>query len=130
MIKITQRMLNKSIMDANKKVQDFFAENIPSVSYANIPYGHKRIIGDESLMLKIPKRDDFKVERMIRPTCFADGDPCKISLYRRPRGDELIWVSGLTKRAKVSDTLSFELRNETLVVHISEFVFDAPPTKE
>ena len=43
-IKITQRMLNKSIIDANKSVVKFFREYLPELGYDFIENGGKNTL--------------------------------------------------------------------------------------
>jgi len=82
-------MLNKSIIDANKSVVTFFREYLPELGYDFIGNGGKNVI--------LAHYDD------------SHGyTPAQIRLYRRPRGDKLLSVEGLTKRAKAGDTMTFE----------------------
>ena len=88
-IKITQRMLNKSIIDANKSVVTFFREYRPEQGYDLIINGGKNVI--------LAHYDD------------SHGyTPAQIRLYRRPRGDKLLSVEGLTRRAKAGDVMTFQ----------------------
>lgn len=86
-ITLTKRMLDKSIIDANKTVLAFAKANMP-VSYDDIQNGTK----------------------VIQKAYYEDGDPATIRMYRRPRGDELLSIEGLKKRAKVGDVVSFSVR--------------------
>jgi len=88
-INITQRMLNKSIIDANKSVVAFFREYQPELGYDCINNGGKNTLA----------------------AYYDDGHqytPTSIRLYRRPRGDKLLSVQGLTKRANAGNVMTFE----------------------
>ena len=88
-INITQRMLNKSIIDANKSVVKFFREHLPELGYDFIGNGAKNVI--------LAHYDDGH-----------EYTPTQIRLYRRPRGDKLLSVEGLTRRAKAGDFMTFQ----------------------
>tara|TARA_R100001591_G_scaffold35351_1_gene46987 strand:- start:447 stop:830 length:384 start_codon:yes stop_codon:yes gene_type:complete len=88
-IKLTKRMLTKSIMDANKTVQAL-ADEI-DYSYNNIANGDKVVID----------------------ALYEDDTPTEVRLYRRPRGDRLLSVKNLRKFASEGDTLG--LRPEVVV---------------
>ena len=88
-IKLTKRMLTKSIMDANKSVQRM-ADEI-DYSYDEIANGDKVIID----------------------ALYEDDTPTEVRLYRRPRGDRLLSVKNLRKFASEGDTLG--LRPEVVV---------------
>lgn len=83
-IKITQRMLNKSIIDANKSVVDFVKEYLP-VCYDTIENGTK----------------------VTHTLFYSDGEDTQLRLYRRPRGDKLLSIQNLSKKAKAGDTVTF-----------------------
>jgi hypothetical protein len=93
-INITQRMLNKSIIDANKSVVKFFRECLPELGYDFIENGGKNVI--------LAHYDDGH-----------EYTPTQIRLYRRPRGDKLLSVEGLTRRAKAGDVMTFEHDKES-----------------
>ena len=93
-INITQRMLNKSIIDANKSVVAFFREYQPELGYDFIGNGAKNVI--------LAHYDDGH-----------EYTSTQIRLYRRPRGDKLLSVEGLTRRAKAGDVMTFQ--SETAV---------------
>ena len=82
-IKITQRMLNKSIIDANKSVTAFVKEHLP-VDYDHLENGQK----------------------VVFQAIFDDGTRTELRMYRRPRGDELLSIKELIKRAKAGDTVT------------------------
>lgn len=82
MIKVTQRMLDKSIIDANKSVQEFAKTYLP-VNYDDIGNGEK-----------------IEIEAM-----FWDGSDSELRLYRRPRGDRLLSIKHLKKRASAGDMI-------------------------
>ena len=90
-IKITQRMLNKSIIDANKSVVKFFREYLPELGYDSIVNGGKNVI-----LAYYQKDADYAYTST------------QIRFYRRPRGDKLLSVEGLTKRAKSGNIMTFE----------------------
>ena len=90
-IKLTKRMLDKSIIDANKSVLAFVAEYL-SVTYDDLPKG-----ADHVLMNR----------KHIVPAVFEDDTHSEIRLYRRPRGDRLLSIKCLSKVAKVGDTITF-----------------------
>ena len=81
-INITQRMLDKSIIDANKSVQEFSKNYLP-VNYDDIGNGEK-----------------IEIEAI-----FSDGSDSELRLYRRPRGDRLLSIKNLKKRANAGDTI-------------------------
>lgn len=89
-IKITQRMLNKSIIDANKSVVDFVKEYLP-VDYEDLEWnrlnGRKPRVGFESK--------------------FTDGSPSEVRFYLRPRGDKLLSIKNITKKAAAGDIVTF-----------------------
>ena len=82
-IKLTQRMLTKSIIDANKSVLAFAKEHLP-VSYDELKNGQK----------------------VVFRAIFDDGTSTELRMYRRPRGDELLSIKGLINRAKVGDIVT------------------------
>ena len=88
-VKLTKRMLTKSIIDANKSVQQL-ADEI-NYSYNQIANGDKVIID----------------------ALYEDDTPTEVRLYRRPRGDKLLSVKNLRKFASEGDTLG--LRPEVVV---------------
>lgn len=86
-------MLNKSIIDANKSVVKFFREHLPELGYDFIGNGAKNVI--------LAHYESYGYT------------PAQIRLYRRPRGDKLLSVEGLTRRAKAGDVMTFQ--SETAV---------------
>ena len=82
MIKITQRMLDKSIIDANKTVVEFVKNNLP------IPYDHI----DNG-------------QKIVYSAMFEDGQDSELRIYRRPRGDRLLSIKNLKKRASAGNTI-------------------------
>ena len=93
-VKITQRMLNKSIIDANKSVVAFFREYLPELGYDFIVNGGKKVL--------LAHYDDGH-----------EYTPTQIRLYRRPRGDKLLSVEGLTRRATAGNVMTFEHEKES-----------------
>ena len=87
-------MLNKSIIDANKSVVKFFREYLPELGYDFIGNGAKNVL--------LAHYDDGH-----------EYTSTQIRLYRRPRGDKLLSVEGLTRRAKAGDVMTFEHVQET-----------------
>ena len=84
-INLKQRMLNKSIIDANASVRKFLSEETV-LSYDDIPVG-----GNNGVLI---------------PAVFPDGTETKIKFYRRPRGDRQLWIKKLGKHAKDGDTVT------------------------
>lgn len=84
-IVITQRMLNKSIIDANKSVVDFVKEYL-TTTFDDIGNGDKTTI----------------------PAVFEDDTATEIRLYRRPRGDKLMSIKDIKKHVSVGDTITFK----------------------
>ena len=104
-IKITQRMLNKSIIDANKSVLAFVKEYL-TTTYDDIGNGQKTIV----------------------PAIFEDDTATEIRLYRRPRGDRLLSIKDIKKHVGVGDTITYkheagvtyvELRDENNVLTLT-----------
>jgi hypothetical protein len=83
-------MLNKSIIDANKSVVEFVKEYLP-VDYDDLEWnrleGRKPHCGFESK--------------------YTDGSPSKVRFYLRPRGDKLLSIQNITKKAAAGDTVTF-----------------------
>ena len=100
-INITQRMLNKSIIDANKSVVKFFRECQPELGYDFIVNGGKNVI--------LAHYDDGH-----------EYTSTQIRLYRRPRGDKLLSVQGLTKRANAGNVMTFEYdtKSDRIIVRL------------
>ena len=96
-IKITQRMLNKSIIDANKSVVAFVRDCYPTLGYDFIDNGCKNTL--------VAYYDDGHAYT-----------PTSIRLYRRPRGDKLLSVQGMTVRAKASDVMTFEFDKKINII--------------
>ena len=92
-INITQRMLNKSIIDANKSVVAFVRDCYPTLGYDFIDNGCKNTL--------VAYYDDGHAYT-----------PTQIRLYRRPRGDKLLSVQGMTMRAKAGNVMTFESESD------------------
>ena len=107
MIKLTNRMLNKYIIDGNDKVTKWAEDNLP------LNYGH--LEGGESVTYRAILGYEYKDEGKI-PT--IDPITSAIKLYRRPRGDKLLSIKNLSKHAHEGDKLDFHVCNgeETLIV--------------
>lgn len=98
-IKLTQTMLEKHIIDANKTVIQL-AQSI-GVDYAKLEKGEK---------ITIAGRFD------------CDGKACNVSFYRtKARGDKRFSVSGLKRRAQAGQTIAIAHdANGALVVNVSQ----------
>ena len=105
MITVTQRMLDKSIIDVNRSIAHFLAEKLP-FSYDTMKTNEKIKCHGEIL---VPKHDDATVE--LTPEALV-GVGTTITFYRRPRGDKLMSIKGLSKIAKVGDILRMGLAND------------------
>jgi hypothetical protein len=88
-IKITQRMLTKSIIDANKSVVEFVKEYLP-VDYDHLEW----------------YRLNGRKPRAAYCSMFTDGSLSEVRFYIRPRGDKLLSIKGITKKAKAGDTVT------------------------
>ena len=88
-IKLTKRMLTKSIMDANKSVQALADE---------IDYSYNQIANGDKVTID---------------ALYEDDTPTEVRLYRRPRGDRLLSVKNLRKFASEGDTLG--LRSDVTI---------------
>ena len=94
-IKLTKTMLNKSIIDANKSVQDFL--------YANWQMEH-----DEWSEIKENGYDYLKPQGKIVffKVAFVDSDiETEIRFYKTKRGDKRISIKNIKKYADVGDTI-------------------------
>lgn len=90
-IKLTKTMLNKSIIDANKSVQQFLKEELLH-TYDDLEAGEK---------LKVP-------------SLYEDGTRTTVTFYKaKGRGDKRISVQNLRKFASEGDTLG--LREELVL---------------
>jgi hypothetical protein len=99
-IKLTNTMLNKHIIDANKSVIEL-AESI-GINYTDLKAGEKITIDG----------------------CFDNSKPCKVSFYKtKTRGDKRFSISGLKKEAAAGDTVAIQKnRNGALVINVSKRV--------
>ena len=99
-IKLTNTMLNKHIIDANKSVIEL-AESI-GINYSDLKAGEK-----------------ISIEG-----CFDNAKPCKVSFYKtKTRGDKRFSISGLKKEAAAGDTVAIQKnRNGALVINVSKRV--------
>ena len=99
-IKLTNTMLNKHIIDANKSVIEL-AESI-GINYSDLKAGEK-----------------ISIEG-----CFDNSKPCKVSFYKtKTRGDKRFSISGLKKEAAAGDTVAIQKnRNGALVINVSKRV--------
>ena len=84
-------MLNKSIIDANKSVVAFFREYLPEQGYDSLTI----VNGGKNVILAHYDDGHEYTQTSIR-------------LYRRPRGDKLMSVEGLTRRANAGNVMTFE----------------------
>ena len=90
MIKVTNRMINKYIIDANKKVTDWVDEEMP-ITYGNLQ-------GGQSVTYRAAIGRGYYLDDIQAST---------LKLYRRPRGDKLLSIKHLAKYAKVGDFICF-----------------------
>ena len=99
-IKLTNTMLNKHIIDANKSVIEL-AESI-GINYSDLKAGEKITIEG----------------------CFDNAKPCKVSFYKtKTRGDKRFSISGLKKEAAAGDTVAIQKNSEgALVINVSKRV--------
>ena len=97
-IKLTNTMLNKHIIDANKTVIEL-ASSI-GINYADIKAGEKITIEG----------------------CFDNAKPCKVSFYKtKTRGDKRFSISGLKKEAVAGDTVAIQKNSEgALVINVTK----------
>ena len=97
-IKLTKTMLNKSIIDANKSVQQFLIEELES-TYDELEAGNK----------------------MQWNSLYEDDTPTVVTFYKaKGRGDKRISIKNLRKFAKEGDTV--KLRSE--LVKIEDCIFE------
>ena len=93
-IKLTETMLNKSIIDANKTVCEFAEQ-----------FDFKYIEADAG--------DRFELVGK-----YKDNTKCKVSFYKsKGRGDKRISITGLKKIAKAGDTIILGNRGEDWKTH-------------
>lgn len=97
-IKLTKTMLNKSIIDANKSVQQFLTEELES-TYDELEAGNK----------------------MQWNSLYEDDTPTVVTFYKaKGRGDKRISIKNLRKFAEEGDTV--KLRSE--LVKIEDCIFE------
>ena len=97
-IKLTKTMLDKSIIDANKSVQQFLVEELEH-SFDELDAGDK----------------------MPVPSLYEDDTPTTVTFYKaKTRGDKRISIKNLRKFAEEGDTV--KLRSE--VVMVEDCIFD------
>lgn len=94
-IKITQRMLDKSIIDANQTVQEF-VQKYMTTTYDDLAHG----------------------EKIRVPAVFDDDTPTEIRMYRRPRGDCLLSIKDIKKHVSVGDIVTFKHEAGSTLVEI------------
>ncbi len=90
MIKVTNRMINKYIIDANKKVTEWADDEMP-ITYDNLQ-------GGQAVTYRAAIGHGYYLEDPI---------PSTLKLYRRPRGDKLLSIKHLAKYAKEGDFICF-----------------------
>ena len=97
-IKLTKTMLNKSIIDANKSVQQFLTEEL------------------------LCKYDELDAgDKMPVPSVYEDDTPTTVTFYKaKGRGDKRISIKNLRKFAQEGDTV--KLRSEHVM--IEDCIFD------
>ena len=97
-IKLTKTMLNKSIIDANKSVQQFLTEELEH-TYDELEAGNK----------------------MQWNSLYEDDTPTVVTFYKaKGRGDKRISIKNLRKFAEEGDTV--KLRSE--LVKIEDCIFE------
>jgi len=97
-IKLTKTMLDKSIIDANKTVQQFLTEELEH-TYDELEAGDK----------------------MKWDSLYEDGTPTVVTFYKaKGRGDKRISIKNLRKFANEGDTV--RLRAELVVVE--DYIFE------
>tara|TARA_R110000824_G_scaffold111911_1_gene260751 strand:+ start:12 stop:350 length:339 start_codon:yes stop_codon:yes gene_type:complete len=91
-IKLTKTMLDKSIIDANKSVQEFLIEELLH-SFDELDAGDK----------------------MPVPSVYEDDTPTIVTFYKsRTRGDKRISIKNLRKFAQEGDTV--KLRSDVVMI--------------
>ena len=97
-IKLTNTMLNKHIIDANKTVIEL-ASSI-GINYTDLKAGEKITIEG----------------------CYDNSKPCKVSFYKtKTRGDKRFSISGLKKEAAAGDTVAIQKNTEgALVINVTK----------
>ena len=91
-IKLTKTMLDKSIIDANKSVQEFLIEELLH-SFDELDAG----------------------EKMPVPSLYEDNTPTTVTFYKaKGRGDRRISIKNLRKFAAEGDTV--KLRSEVVMI--------------
>ena len=90
MIKVTNRMINKYIIDANKIVTKWAEDEMP------LNYDH--LNESEYVTYRAAIGHGYYLK---------DAIPSTLKLYRRPRGDKLLSIKHLAKYAKVGDFICF-----------------------
>jgi len=95
MIKITKRMLDKSIIDANKEVTRFVKTYLWA-SYSDLQGGDRMVF---TALISDGTRDDHN---------YLIWEDSEFRIYRRPRGDKLLSIKNLKKFAKVGDVVTLE----------------------
>ena len=97
-IKLTKTMLNKSIIDANKSVQQFLTEELES-TYDELEAGNK----------------------MQWNSLYEDDTPTVVTFYKaKGRGDKRISIKNLRKFAEEGDTV--KLRSERVEIASNDTV--------
>jgi hypothetical protein len=96
MIKVTQRMLNKSIIDANKSVTLFVKDNLWA-SYDNLEGGER-----------MSYRAIINVYGSVDLLGQKEWLDSELRIYKRARGDKLLSIKNLTKVAKAGDIITLD----------------------
>ena len=96
-IKLTKTMLDKSIIDANKSVQQFLVEELEH-SFDELDAGDK----------------------MPVPSLYEDDTPTTVTFYKaKGRGDKRVSIKNLRKFAEEGDTV--KLRSEVVMIEDCKF---------
>lgn len=98
-IKITQRMLDKSIIDANKAVKSFVDENLP-LRYDNITAPLSKVVYPAYIGYGYPRNE---------------WSGSSLRIYRRPRGDALLSIGNLAKFAEAGDYIRLEVSEKSFL---------------
>ena len=89
------KMLNKSIIDANKSIQKFAL--LFGVDFEALKCGEKRVMEAE----------------------FVEGDPCKVTFYKaKTRGDRRVSITKLKANAEAGDLIALGYRGNKAVIFV------------
>lgn len=103
-IVVTQRMLSKSIIDANRSVVAMLKASLLMIREAGGSY----LLEYDNLQ----HGKEFKVTKPILYHSDAQVLETVISFYCRPRGDKLLWIKGLPHLAEVGDKVILSIHRK------------------